>query len=290
MSTVKKRKKLLAKIALILIPIFTCILLGALYVVYVSTIDGYLEAKNTHMTYLLNTVSNNSVYIENDDEFEWYLDQWEKHPERLSVEVTDADFQAFSRFYDKWAASRDDTNSDIWNIENLKNAPEEIQDYAARSKIQNTHYGFAFESMDNNYELLFLIDLNEDSRGLILSEYAERSLEKGVGDYYDLDLSDHPAIQKMLDNNSDDIVFEKVFDFPEKGNYYIGYKPVLANGKVVAAMGIVYNWEEFQQNTRQTVRQMAVLFIGGILIAMLILFYMHHICLWGFICLFHCLH
>ena len=53
-------------------------------------------------------------------------------------------------------------------------------------------------------------------------------------------------MEKMLDSDSDKIVFERATDFPNAGNYYIGYKPVIIGGKTRAVVGITYNWDDFR--------------------------------------------
>ena len=164
-------------------------------------------------------------------------------------------------------------DEDVWSVDSLKKMPEDIQIYSARNQLENIDFSLRFESSDNSYERVFFVDVREEHRGNVIAEYSLLE-DKQLGDTYDLDPSEHPAIKQMLEENKDTLYFEKMYDFPEKGSYYIAYRPLIADGKAVAAIGVVYNWNEFQQKILDTLGQAAVICIVGLLLAMLVLFAM----------------
>ncbi|WP_051588789.1 PP2C family protein-serine/threonine phosphatase [Ruminococcus sp. NK3A76] len=264
----RRRPKLMIRIALILIFVLTFMLTAMMYAIYTSTTDGFLEAKDAHMKAVLDELYENTIYI-NDEEgiLEWYLDMWEKYPEDMLRETTEEEFDRFGTYL----GSLDD--EDVWSVDSLKKMPEDIQIYSARNQLENIDFSLRFESADNSYERVFFVDVREEHRGNVIAEYSLLE-DKQLGDTYDLDPSEHPAIKQMLEENKDTLYFEKMYDFPEKGSYYIAYRPLIADGKAVAAIGVVYNWDEFQQKIMDTLGQAAVICIAGLLLAMLVLFAM----------------
>ncbi|MBQ1904261.1 MAG: histidine kinase, partial [Ruminococcus sp.] len=85
------------------------------------------------------------------------------------------------------------------------------------------------------------------------------------------DLSDHPELKKLKEENGKDFVFEKASDFPHEGNYYIGYKPVMIDGKLRAVIGVTYRWDDFQSSLTGTIHKALLIIICGIGIVMAVL-------------------
>ena len=264
-----RRPKLMIRIALIFIFVLTFMMAAMMYAIYTSTTDGFLEAKDVHMKAVLDELYENTIYI-NDEEglLEWYLDVWEQYPEDMIREATNEEGDSFNAYLDSLGEY-----GDVWSLDSLKKMPEDVKICSARMQLDNIDYSLGFESADNSYERVFFVDVREEHRGSVIAEYSILG-EKQLGDTYDIDPSEHPAIKQMLEENKENVYFEKMYDFPEKGSYYIAYKPLIADGKAVAAIGIVYNWNEFQQKIMGTLRQTALICIVGMLLAMLVLFAM----------------
>ena len=64
MKEKKKNRKLLFQIGVVLIPMFLGLMAGILWVIYDSSVDGYLEAQNTHMEIFLNQVYTETLYYQ----------------------------------------------------------------------------------------------------------------------------------------------------------------------------------------------------------------------------------
>ena len=82
MKAKKKSKKLLLQIGLVLMPVFVLLLLGALWIMYTTTVDGFLEAQNTNMELRLTKTSDSVVKLVFGDDAlrKWCIEQWEKDP------------------------------------------------------------------------------------------------------------------------------------------------------------------------------------------------------------------
>ena len=81
-----KNKKLIVQVLVVMVPVILIMTSLLLMIVYNSTVNGFLEAQNSHMEYLLK----NDVQIQlftTPDELGWYLDYWSEHPKVLKVLV-----------------------------------------------------------------------------------------------------------------------------------------------------------------------------------------------------------
>ena len=118
--------------------------------------------------------------------------------------------------------------------------------------------------------------MREDRRGLVIYEYNINGDQKKIGEYFDLDMSDHPELKKLTEENGSDIFFEKTDDFPRKGNYYIGYKPVVVDGKVIAVIGLTYKWVDLRSTLMGVITKALIIIVGGIIIVQIILLVFLH--------------
>lgn len=269
MKQKKKNHKLLFQISLVLIPVFAALILGVSWIMYKSTVDGFLEAQNKNMELMLTRTSENiNDLIFSDDDFrKWCIEQWENDPSLCdgsgpTVEEYD-EYLEFMHSYKGYGATMDYVNA--------------MSDRIQRIYLQTTYNQmkelFKVSAKDNKNDYLFLIYVDDDSFGSLLCDNLEKT--KGMTKY-DLDRKDHKAIDRILKNSSGKVEFERSEDFPEKGDYYVAYKPVIFDGKVKAVMGIVYNWDKLRKSMNGSLRRAFILGVGGVLLAMeLVLFVLY---------------
>ena len=77
MKQKKKNRKLLFQIGVVLIPVFIGLMAGILWVIYDSSVDGYLEAQNKHMEIFLNQVYAGCILMEDPDQDMVDMKEWE---------------------------------------------------------------------------------------------------------------------------------------------------------------------------------------------------------------------
>ena len=118
---------------------------------------------------------------------------------------------------------------------------------------------------------MFMMDVTEPHRGLIFFERSLDGTEKQLGERYDISLEKHPAIKKLLESSSDEVFFERSYDLPCKGSYYIGYKPIIVNGETMAVIGIVYNWNSFRESLIFSNHKIWIFGICGIILSMTVI-------------------
>ena len=122
----------------------------------------------------------------------------------------------------------------------------------------------------DNYDSLFVIDVSEGCRGYNLLNINKRNKNdsKKTGEYYDIDINDHPAIKSAIESDSPDYTFERNYDFPTAGSNYIGCKPIKINGKTRVIIGITYNWDALHSSLHSTIIRTMIISVSGMLLVM----------------------
>ncbi|MBR6872360.1 MAG: serine/threonine-protein phosphatase [Ruminococcus sp.] len=258
----KKNRKLLFQISIIILPVFIAMTTAITIAMYSSTVNGFLEAQNSHLDYILKETTERSTYYSG-AELDWYLTLWEQDPQFYLQSSTTAELQSF--------AAREYDYESCEYIDWLRGLPELASNYMGKVSYRTLLDGIRYETEDKNYQQMFLIDLREPYLGMVICEFNLHGEAKTLGDKYEIDLQDHPAIRQMLEDPQPTAVFERVKNFPSEGNYYIGYRPYIVDGEARAAMGIVYSWSVFQDTMSDTVKKAAAVSIGGIIAALIIL-------------------
>ena len=266
MKKIKKNHKLLIEISFVLIPVFVALIIGVSLIMYNSTVDGFLEAQEASMEVSL-TKSHDTIeglLYDNDDFRKWCFDQWEKI-DKLQPKQHSSD--EYTEYYD-YLHNYDGFGGTVEFAEQMPSDLKEL--YIDNLYMMLCDY-MKSETVENKYDYMFVLYVDDDNFGKILCDYDPKTEGRTPYDHYDIDKSKHPAIEKILKDNSNKISFERSEDFPGEGNYYIAYKPIIFDGKVRAVMGIVYNWEDLRTTMNNSMLKARLLGIGGISLAMVIL-------------------
>ncbi len=266
MKKIKKNHKLLIEISFVLIPVFVALIIGVSLIMYNSTVDGFLEAQDASMEVSL-TKSHDTIeelLYDNDDFRKWCFDQWEKI-DKLQPKQHSSD--EYTEYYD-YLHNYDGFGGTVEFAEQMPSDLKEL--YIDNLYMMLCDY-MQSETVENKYDYMFVLYVDDDNFGKILCDYDPKIEGRTPYDHYDIDKSKHPAIEKILKDNSNKISFERSEDFPGEGNYYIAYKPIIFDGKVRAVMGIVYNWEDLRTTMSNSMLKARLLGIGGISLAMVIL-------------------
>ena len=266
MKKIKKNHKLLIEISFVLIPVFVALIIGVSLIMYNSTVDGFLEAQNASMEVSL-TKSHDTIeglLYDNDDFRKWCFDQWEKI-DKLQPKQHSSD--EYTEYYD-YLHNYDGFGG---TVEFAEQMPSDLKELYIDDRYMMLCDYMKSETVENKYDYMFVLYVDDENFGKILCDYDPKTEGRTPYDHYDIDKSKHPAIEKILKDNSNKISFERSEDFPGEGNYYIAYKPIIFDGKVRAVMGIVYNWEDLRTTMSNSMLKARLLGIGGISLAMVIL-------------------
>ena len=260
-----KRQRLLIQITAIVLPLFALMTAAVIWTVYNSTLAGFLEAQNDHIRETMSDISESFIFLSDEKEpevKEWYMDQLKKADFDYSRELTDEEL-AISLSYEyephnltyEWYSNMPDEKRRLFLQSNFYSLNNAVRDKIEKADVQS----------------VFLMDLKEDRQGLVMFDCGKDGSRK-IGEYFDLDLSDHKTLQDMIDSVSTEVVFEMTYGFPYgEGNYYIGYKPVIINNEVRAVLGVTYRWDDFRSSLTGTIHKALLIIIGGIGIVMAVL-------------------
>ena len=266
-----KNRKLLFQVGIVMLPVFMILIALVSWVMYTTTVNGMLETQRGNMKNKLEDTYDSIVEtsMTGSDSANWFIRQWERDPDLLQQEITEEETKKYIEYINE---NKDGINS----IEYLEQLPQDIKRCFIKVKYQTVQQLLKFEGDKHSYPRAFFIGLTDEDMGLVLCDYKEDGGEKQFGEKYAIEASDHPAIKKLLDSKNGSIEFEMSENFPDKSNYYLAFKPIVAGGKTIAAIGIAYNWDDLKKTLTSSLATAYLLGIGGIVAAtiiILIIFY-----------------
>ena len=166
MAKNKKNRKLLFQIAGIVLPLFLLHLVAVVWLSYRNAVNGYLTAQNENIEAdleenSLNLVENHEP--ETQKVSEWLLTYLENHADKEWEPLSEEEWLEFDEVTGE---------NKYWSAEWLNSLPEKMQYYAARIKFNNWKQQISFESESVHYEKLFLMDVSEGFKGMVLCDYS----------------------------------------------------------------------------------------------------------------------
>ena len=265
---VKKQRKLLFQTGAILVPLFLIMLLLVAQTMYRSTINGYLKAQRSRMKDQLKLSFEASFYVTGElpEEDGFFLDFCEKYPKECLLPTTTEEAVANDEYFEKQNCP--------WGLEWLENAPEIVQLFCAKVRIQSLQNGLQYCGKEYDIDNSFVMDINEPHKGFIFGSYNDDGSGVSYAETLEYSLSDHPALKSLLSDPSDRIEFEKIRNFPEKGSFYIAFKPIMYNGSIRAVMGIAYSWDGLQNAMSGIIFNAFLVGVGGLIVSILILLFL----------------
>ena len=266
-----KNRKLLFQVALVMLPVFMLLIALVSWVMYTATVNGMLETQRGNMKNMLENTYDSIVEtsLTGSETADWFIRQWESDPDILQQEITEEETKKYIEYIK-------DKKDGVRSVGDLEQLPQDIKKCFIKVKYQTVQQLLKVEGDKHSYPRAFFIGLTDDDMGLVLCDYKEDGGEKQFGEKYAIEASDHPAIKKLLDSKNGSIEFEMSENFPDKANYYLAFKPIVADGKTIAAIGIAYNWDDLKKTLNSSLVIAYLLGIGGIVAAtviILVIFY-----------------
>ena len=250
---------------MIIIPLFLIIAGVIALIVYNSTLRGFLEAQNSLMSRQLDLIMGDTCFTTDaftKERVDWYFDKIEEYSSELLDNDTPVDTQALEEF----------KKTDKGTVEQIEKAPKNVQFALTKEFYEAMFMTMVKSYVDYDTTKLFVIDASETHKGMVICDLA-RSGQKRLGDKFDIDFSEHPQLKKLIDseNNSGKTVFELSHTFPDKGSYYIGYMPLEFRGKTRAILGVVYDWNDFNDSLLMTVVKTTCISAGALVLFLILL-------------------
>ena len=261
----KKKHKLLVQISIIVNLIFVATLVFTSFTDYFITQDAYLSSKNEMIKRDMFIIRDYTVEI---TELEWLIKYGKEHSEDMTRELTEEESERV--YTDEFREALDNVLFEV-GVDIDKLSPE-YQFSIAR--ILNDNLKVAVDTNEElNYADIYLIDiLNENESFMLIN-----SQKTIIDTYIKYDASEHSAVREIFSDkplNEDELIFEVYYDKDNGGAYYIGYSPIIINGKTVCYLCIKYDWSQFRSELiNQSIKTMIMGFIVlAVLNALLMLF------------------
>ena len=269
-----RKKKLLIEVGIIVLLIFTVMTLVTGFLLYRGSKKLYLEAKNDMIDRDLLRIRKDNMNLM---ALDWVLDYAEEHPDAIKKPITDEDEQLFSKAIEPTNGSDMPKNL---TAEDCRKLPARTQEAIAKEIFGNFVLSLSFDKMAFEYESLYCIDINEPHCGFVFydAERDEYSSVNSLGETLEYRIEDHPAAQLMTEGTYGVDFNNTVYEEYRKGSdyLYVGYTPLVYDGKVRAVICITYDWSQFQGNLRSYLRWttlIGVVILG--LTALLLLWFLH---------------
>lgn len=238
----KKKRRLQQQVLVIMLAFYAVGMVIGILTVYFSSRNTYLTAKNDMIERDLKRVNQTLMEWHG---MRWFFEYSKQHAQEIKQEMTTDEL-----------AIMDELSTRL--VEGDEN--EIINSFSDEEKLAFAKdiYGHIKFVLNNERSLfdyggLWLIDINEDDQGFVyyeadLLDDGADVIEKGdeLGDRWDIELSGHPAIERLRSGDGKKVEFEIApSDWEEDGSYYIAYLPIAFDGRVYAAIGLDYNWDQF---------------------------------------------
>ena len=254
----KKERKLLIQIGAAVVPAFIVMIFAVLLVVYNSTVDSFLEAKNTAMTEKLEDCTKYGL-----GEFGGFIAKyWREHADTVTKDYTQ---QEEAKFFDHLK------DKDLMSQEWFESQTDEVRSYCAKLMYKIMLGSFDDRIDNQEFNSIFMVDISNDNRGFLYYYKDSENNTRKLGEKIDIDISKHKVLQQLLETGSTETVFEKAADFPADGNYYIGYQLVAKDDDSAAVLGITYDWTDFRKSLNKTFSWAFLICVAVMLAVMTIL-------------------
>ena len=258
----KMKSKLFFQISIIILPIFALITAAVLIVVYFSSINSFLEAQNDYMRNAINTTYQN-LKTDDPQDYVLFLSYIEQHPSVIEEPMTDEEMLLYTEAADSPGSIQDK----IKKSEELYKAWAKLE---LQFIINNFKGEYSVLGM-SNYSKAFVMDASQEYMGLFICKYDKDSNGDDKDSFNEFDPSAHPQVTELIESGSDELLYEKTEDFPDEGNYYICYKPIIIGGKTLALLGVAFNWDDLRSTVLGNLTRVFLMIIGGLLFALILL-------------------
>ncbi|MBR4554732.1 MAG: PP2C family protein-serine/threonine phosphatase [Ruminococcus sp.] len=251
-----RNRKLMLQISFIALIVFAATFTFSMISNYIIARNSYLESKNEMIDRDLDNIVRSVVSNTRSDWFWRYVKEHRDDTIRPYSEDEEGrrnDPEFIDAVMEYTLGKRSD----------YENCTPEMQRFIARSNYYLTGYNIYRSLKELKYAELSIVDFINDHEAYLYLSCDEGHLKadddfgsEEVLDYcsaclepISYDASEHTAVQKILAGELDsqgETLYE-VWSNPDDGkDYYIGYAPVISDGKVSCVLSIKYDWSEFR--------------------------------------------
>ncbi len=252
--------------------ILALVMVFYIIIMTVSTISMYYSSRNSFLKAKEDMIGRDLSYVSKmlcyPEIMSWFFDFSKKHTQEIFTTSSYGKESTFISIEEKsWKE-----NIPIPDIISSLSDSDKI--ILAASVYDQIQMQFDSQSDVFKYGGMMCFDIREQDRGFVYYEAAKEADDRNshLGDRCDINISDHPAIQKILDGDYNNTPFEIAPAEWETGdNYYIGYLPIVSDNEVKAVIAIDYNWDDFRSTLMNQMWLMAGIMLAVMLLSCLLM-------------------
>ena len=237
----KKKGSLVIQIGTVFGIIFIPMILLFILIQVIGNGVTYFEAQREYLEpYMKNVQMQEEKYIPN---LEWFVAFWREHPDEIKEEINNPSTDLEGALDESILYE----SSNITEAD-LEALPEDKKIRVATEAYRAFDVYIAIMQWQMTHERLFVVDVNKESLGFLydLGEDVEYEGDPHLGENLTESVDDVPAALKdYSDGKSTEIKFERHDSRKDGTYYYMGYYPVVKNGKIMYVIGILHDWSDY---------------------------------------------
>lgn len=273
-----RNRKLLLQVGAIVCAIFVVIMLLVGMMVYRGSKQLYLKGKNEMIDADLLRIRQRALQV---TDLPWAFDYWQANPEKSSRRMTTVDSRIYEDIYYNGSDTKGNAVPAELSREDIEALTPEQQLAIAKYRYSDFVLEFQVAQYNYNYDSLYCIDVSEENIGLLYAidtdEYDKRY---SLGERWDYPVEEHPAVKEIRSyedpNDIPKTLYEEARINGSDKRYYIGYTPIVIEGKLYGVICITYDWTPFRSTLNNSIFFMFAIGIVIMLIsAALLLHFLH---------------
>lgn len=277
-----KKRKLMIQVSILVVIFFILGGILSVFLVYRSATQTYLSAKKDMIERDMDHICRLN---EDNSGFHWFLDYSLDHYEQIRAKAAETDVEDSSWIDAMKRSGLIDktifTQEEIYEAFDKEASDEEKLSFA-NATYEGLRYNMDYDNNDFGYGNTYIMTIKDDTGFVFyqasdyesieaLVKYGSNPQKEGLklGDTIDIDIDNHPALEKIVSGKSDKTEFEifegKVGNL-DYNSHYTAYRPVMFRGRLQAVLVIDYNWDEFRKELIGNIEIMVSLLLAGLVI------------------------
>ena len=277
-----KKRRLMVQVTILVLVFYIFVGILTVFLVYRSATRTYLTAKQDMIERDMDHICRLN---EDNSGFHWFLDYSLDHYEQIRAKAAETDVvdsswtDAMKRsgLIDKTII----TQEEIYAAFDKEASDEEKLSFA-NATYEGLRYNMDYDNNDFGYGTTYIMTIKDDT-GFVFYQasdyesidafvkYGSNPQKEGLklGDTIDIDIDNHPALEKIVSGKSDKTefeIFEGKINNLDYNSHYTAYRPVMFRGRLQAVLVIDYNWDEFRKELIGNIEIMVSLMLAGLVI------------------------
>ena len=266
------KKKLLIQVGIVTSLFLAAVLISVEIVLYTSTENVYLRAKNEMIERDLRVMSDT---LNETKALGSFIEYWQTHPEEMKLGLTEEENEYLQ---DLWSNAPDDFE---WYSQDKTDDYLERCDPIWMHDLADMCYGVFSDQLFTmrwqfGYDAVCLLDLAEGADGSVLlystdkDSYESMFDRNRIGAMPDINLIDKRSARAVRSGEKNSVAFESI-GMKDGSPFYAGYILTAIKDEHRYAICLLYDWGDFQQRLNASILPSVFISAGLIVLANILL-------------------